>query len=321
MGEHLVRPAEGAGKRPMRDHRNWTESALNGRVTQSGFRRTYRMAEKTEVGTMKGAGDGRSLMWTRLLAAAIAAALLSALIPGTASPYNQDRMDKDIAIMENVINTAMVESEYVYIFNTRDNVRGLYIPEFGTVFTVQVQLISNLARPYLSYWMQGAGVPEIAPFLMMQGMDKEKLEKLLEKLDITVNGKKVDLEKYFLDSDLYDIDVNEKDNTITLKKKKELAEERQKVRREVRRELAEKNLEQYKEELVGLVADYGGTIRQLEDNQWVMVAAYLNASRSLDWEEEPGKVIVKAKKADLDLYDSGKIDYDELKSRMDIEVR
>ena len=70
------------------------------------------------------------------------------------------------------------------------------------------------------------------------------------------------------------------------------------------------------EELPGIVADYGGTIRQFEDEQWVMVVAYLGGSHSGG---PASKVIVKAKKGDLDLYDFGKIDYDEHESRMVIE--
>ena len=80
--------------------------------------------------------------------------------------------------------------------------------------------------------------------------------------------------------------------------------------------LVEKNLEKFKEELVGIVTDYGGTIRQLEDDQWVMVVAYLDGSSSM---APVNKVVVKAKKSDLDLYDFGRIDYDELASRMVIE--
>jgi hypothetical protein len=302
----------------MTGNRNWTGSALSGRVPQSGFRSTYRMAEKTEVEAMKEAQDGRSTMWQRLLAAVIAAALLSTLIPGIARPYNQDRMDKDISIMENVINTAMMESEYVYIFSAQNNVRGLYIPEFGAVFTVQVQLISDLATPFFYSWAYPTPGDGTNPFWMVRGMNKERLEKLFEKLDITVNGKKVNLDEYFLSPDDLEEEGEEgEDHKDVLARRKELEHERQ----QKREELAKQNLEQYKEELVGLVADYGGTIRQLRDDQWVMIAAYLDASRTTRWDEEPAKVIVKAKKADIDQYDSGRIDYDELKTRMEIEVR
>jgi hypothetical protein len=302
----------------MSNHRNWTGSALSGRAPQSGFRSIYRMAEKTEVGTMKEAQDRRSTMWQRILAAAIAAALLSTLIPGIARPYNQDRMDKDISIMENVINTAMMESEYVYIFSMQNNVRGLYIPEFGALFTVQVQLISDLATPFFSNWLYTYGAEGASPLWMVHRMDKEKLEKLFEKLDITVNGKKVNLDEYFLTPEDLDEEGEEgTDREDFLVRRKRLEHQRQ----QKREELAKKNLEQYKEELAGLVADYGGTIRQLSDDQWVMVVAYLDASRATRWEEEPAKIIVKAKKADIDLYDSGKIDYDELRARMDIDTR
>ena len=246
----------------------------------------------------------RSLMWQRLLAAAVAAALLSTLIPGLAHPYSQERMNKDIAIMENVLNTAMVESEFVYIFSTQNNVRGLHIPEFGALFTVQVQLISDWASPYLNYYYLPNAQNPGSPLWALYHMDKEKLEKLVEKLDITVNGKKVDVKEYFQQAE-------ESDE----------GGEKAQARLKKREELAEKNLEKFEEELAGLVADYGGTIRQLENNQWVMIVAYMDPLRGTRQDSEARKLVVKAKKADIDLYDSGKIDYEGLKSRMTIELQ
>ncbi len=253
---------------------------------------------------MKEVASRRSHMLQRILAAAVAAALLSTLVPSLAAPDTQERMAKDIAIMENVINTSMVESEFVYIYNTQNNVRGLHIPEFGALFTVQVQLISDLAVPYFITWNRFGGQKGAAnPFWTMYQMDRRKLEKLVDKLDITVNGKKVSLDEYFEQME-----------------KTEGDDQEYKVRIEKSKELIERNLEEFKEELAGLVADYGGTIRQLDDDQWVMIVAYLDPTRGLHTEEQPNKVLVKAKKSDIDLYDSGKIDQEELRSRMTVEV-
>jgi hypothetical protein len=235
----------------------------------------------------------------RVLAAAIAAALLSTLVPGLASPYSQERMDKDITIMENVINTAMVESEYVCTFPSSQNVRGLYIPEFGALFTVQVQLISNRALP----WVIGLG--QSYPGVWNFYWDQDKWEgfiKNLEDLDIEVNGEKIDLKDYLEEAKRHD-DGEKGDKKVFIKP-------------EENEELVKRNLEKFKDELAGIVADYGGTIRQLEANQWIMVVAYLEGTRSM---APDSKVIVKAKKADLDLYDYGKIDLDELESRMEID--
>lgn len=273
---------------------------------------------------MREVEGGRGLLWQRLLAAAIAAALLSTLIPGLAHPYNKERMEKDIAIMENVINTAMVESEFVYIYNVQNNVRGLYIPEFGTLFTVQVQLISDLAAPYFTSWRYPTGFPP-GSFYMFPPLDKDKLRKLFRKLDITVDGKKLDLEEYFKHmqefnkeyfKELEDVDEEDDNDEDVIIKIRELEEES----KERHKELVEQNLEEFKEELAGLVADYGGTIRQLEDDQWVMVVAYLDPTRGISTDGEPEKVTVKAKKGDIDRYDFGDIEFEELKSRMVIEV-
>ena len=241
--------------------------------------------------------SSRKSLLLRLLAAAIAAILLSTLVPGLARPYSQERMDKDISIMENVINTSMVESPYVYIFSTHQNVRGLYIPEFGALFTVQAQLISNRAFP----WMVGLG--HDSPWAWNFYWDKDKWEgfiKGLEDLEIEVNGEKVDLKKYIEEAK----PRGDRERTVIIKP-------------EQNEELIEKNLEKFKEELAGIVADYGGTIRQLEDNEWVMIVAFLDKSRSA---APVSKVMVKAKKSDIDLYDHGKIDYEDLLSRMVIET-
>lgn len=248
----------------------------------------------------------------RLLAAAVAAALLSTLIPASAHSFSKERMEKDIAIMENVINTAMVESELVYVFDVNTNVRGLYIPEFGAVFTLQAQLTSDWASPYLTSW-QYYGQPG-GPFWNIYQMDREKLAKLVDKLDITVNGKKVNLDEYFDSLQDYEVERgDDEDHTITIRKRKEL-EEKKKLKKE---ELVAKNLEKYKQELATIIADYGGTIRQLDDDQWVMIVAYLGSSHKTT---TVNKVMVKAKKADLDRYDMGDIEFDELVPRMVIET-
>jgi len=244
-------------------------------------------------------GSKRALL-LRLLAAAIAAALLSTLIPGPASPYSEKRMEKDIAIMENVINTAMVESQYVYIFSTQRNVRGLHIPEFGALFTVQVQLISSRALPW--FVLPEGGYPG---WHFMWDKDKwEDFLEGLEEVEIEINGEKLDLKEYIEEAKKR----GEGEDTIFLKTDRMKPEDNE--------ALIEKNLEKFKEELAGVVADYGGTIRQLADEEWVMVVAYLDGSSSM---APVNKLIVKAKKSDLDLHDFGKIDYEELKSRMVIE--
>lgn len=253
----------------------------------------------------------RSLLLQRMLAAAVAAALLSTLIPSLAFPYNKERMEKDIAIMENVINTAMVESELVYVFDANTNVRGLYVPEFGALFTLQAQLTSDWVSPYFTSWQYYGNTAPGSPFWTIYQMDKEKLDKLVEKLDITVNGKKVNLEEYFRQLEEYK--EGDESRKEMLEKRKELEKEKQAKRQE----LVEKNLQKYEEELAGLIADYGGTIRQLTDDQWIMIVAYLGSSHKTT---TANKLIVKASKADLDQYDQGDIDYDELRTRMVIET-
>jgi rhodanese-related sulfurtransferase len=156
-------------------------------------------------------------------------------------------------------------------------------------------------------------------------MDKDKLQKLFKKLDITVDGKRLDLEEYFKHMqkfnrqyfrELEDVDEEDDNGEDVIIKIRELEEES----KEKQKELVEQNLEEFKDELAGLVADYGGTIRQLEDDQWVMIVAYLDPARGVSIDDEPSKVIVKAKKGDIDFYDFGDIEYEELKSRMVIEV-
>lgn len=260
---------------------------------------------------MREVEGNRSLLLQRLLAAAVAVALLSTLVPSLAFSYNKERMEKDIAIMENVINTAMVESELVYVFDANTNVRGLYIPEFGALFTLQAQLTSDWASPYFTSWQYYGARNPGSPFWTIYQMDREKLDKLVDKLDITVNGKKVTLDEYFRSLEEYEEDLD--DRRELLVKRKEHEEQKQAKKQE----LVEKNLEKYEEELAGIVADYGGTIRQLDDDQWVMIVAYLRSSHKTT---TVNKLIVKAKKADIDRYDQGRIDYEELRSRTVIET-
>lgn len=262
---------------------------------------------------MKAVRSKGSLLWERLPAAAVAAALLSTLVPGLAQSYDKDKMEKDIAIMGNVINTAMVESELVYVFDINTNVRGLYVPDFGALFTLQAQLTSDWVSPYLSSWQYYGGQNPGSPFWTIYQMDKEKLSKLVDKLDITVNGKKVSLDEYFESLQDYEVNRGDKKNTITIKERKEFEERKQAKKQQ----LVEKNLQQYIEELAGIIADYGGTIRQIDNDEWVMIVAYMGSSHKTT---TVNKVMVRAKKADIDRYDRGDIDNEELRSRMIVET-
>jgi hypothetical protein len=107
--------------------------------------------------------------------------------------------------------------------------------------------------------------------------------------------------------------MDEDDDSITIVERKQLQEEKQ----QKKEELIAKNLEKYEQELATIIADYGGTIRQLDNDEWVMIVAYLDSSRE---SEGVNRVMVKARKGDIDSYDLGDIEFDELVSRMIMET-
>jgi len=235
---------------------------------------------------------------SRLSAAAIAGTLVFLVAPEPGLPFDNEKMEKDISIMENVINTDLVESDLVYVYDTENNVRGLYVPGFGAVFTFDARLTSEWAAPYFTIWHGWGKGRGGSSFWWFSPEDRRKLEKLLKKLDITINGEKVDIEAY-LEGD--EDEEEERDGN---------------GKAERRKELVEKNLEEFEEELAGLIADYGGTIRQLRDDEWIMIVAYLGSSHRAS---SVRKLSVRVRKRDVDLYDRGEIDYEELRSRMIVE--
>jgi len=86
-------------------------------------------------------------------------------------------------------------------------------------------------------------------------------------------------------------------------------------------ERRQKNLDGLQAELVDVLVDYGATLAELRDDQWVAVAAYLDGSDFFDHDSAGNRVVVKVKMRDLRQHAAGTLNRDAVESRVKVERR
>jgi hypothetical protein len=86
----------------------------------------------------------------------------------------------------------------------------------------------------------------------------------------------------------------------------------------------EKRAEQYgafKSEMIEAIVDYGVTLTELGDDQWLAVVAFLGGRPLLGSEESGGRVMFKIKMRDLRQHSAGNLSRDAVKGRVIVEER
>ncbi len=91
------------------------------------------------------------------------------------------------------------------------------------------------------------------------------------------------------------------------------------VRREERAKEAREHLAGLKIELSEALLDYGATLGELTDDQWVVVAAFLDGF-GYDG-DGPERLVFKARMGDLREYSSGRLTLDQARTRVSIEEK
>jgi len=100
----------------------------------------------------------RTWRFTVLTLLAIPLAVLLLTVDAFAGDRNQDKIHKQISIMEKIIDEAMVESRNALV-RSSGCVRGVYLEGYGPVFTLEVGLVDEgFGLDRLSKWMElGSG--------------------------------------------------------------------------------------------------------------------------------------------------------------------
>jgi hypothetical protein len=221
--------------------------------------------------------------WIRETLIVLAALLLGLLfvtrVDASEAPVSR-KMARQIDVMERIIDQVLIDSPN-FLVHGRDNARGLFLEEFGVLFTFDASLVRGKGEDY---------------------------SKLFQKWEKGFRIEKDDEGKTVLV--IPDFSADEED----LEEAEEVAEG---VRSWREREADRENrlYLRGKAEMVDVLLDYGDTVTTLDDDRWVAIVAYLRDSALFEVEDF-SKLILKAKVGDLRKYASEEISEEEMIKRI-----
>lgn len=172
------------------------------------------------------------------------------------------KLKRKINVMEKIIDEVMKESPYLLI-HTGDPAHGLYLDEFGVLFTVEASLVSE---DFL----------DIDRLSFLNGLRDVRIESDGDRIIIIPD-----------DEDTDEDDEETSDEGLTI----EELRDRHNLR-EVQR------YERGKEELIDTLIDYGEALTELRDDQWVALAAFLEG-HDFFRTNEMSRLLMKVKMKDL----------------------
>jgi hypothetical protein len=220
---------------------------------------------------------GRTLSLLSLTAGCLALA-------GTASAQTTAQMPaklkKQITVMEKVIDEMLVDSKNLLVAN-HEPTRGVYLPEFGVLFTLDAQILS----PDRGEWWKNMGKAF--------------------KVETDKHGNTV----VHLNNDDDDDDSDKADKSS--KEKHEL------TKKEILKD-REERYENGKKEIRDALMEYGYTLTGLREDQWVGIVAYIDDD-DMFGDNEGETVLMRAKVSDLRAHDAGKLSDDAMVSRVSME--
>jgi hypothetical protein len=239
-----------------------------------------------------------------LLAGMLVAATLASSPGAAASGGPAGRVDRQITLMEKVLDQILLESPNLLVYG-QDVTHGLYLAEFGALFTFEASLTGD-------------------------GLGKTLDLSFLKDLRIETEDGKVTILRDSDDaSDSDSVDDEATTDYLIRLKEGEAADEKlvdkmneKKAELKRRHEKASahesKLFENGKTELIDALIDYGETLTALRDDQWVAIAVFLKNSDLFD-QREISRLVLKVKLSDLRAYGADRITQDELRARVIVE--
>ena len=221
--------------------------------------------------------------WRIFLMAALIVGLLGLVVAiADAADTPQERLDRKVRVMERVIDEVLIQSKHVTVGPGRST-RGVVLDEFGALFTFDADVGVGLL-PGVPRLMisrdRGDHTIVLAPKPPRPSEPGEELER-------------EEIEEYHL----------------KLEEWKDKEEQKQR-----------ENYAAFKTEVVDTLVDYGGTLTELKDDQWVAVLAFVGEN-PLFGGESGSRLMVKVKARDLRQYGAGSLSRDAVVKRVVVEER
>ncbi len=219
----------------------------------------------------------------RLLVAA-AALLACWSLTGWSDATAQDvprKLEREIFLMEEIISDVLIDSPYWLVSSGGPN-HGIYIDGFGVLFSLEASLTSG------SFWHDDGGWSLLRKLGWRRHSDR-----IIIDLD--------DDDEYWDDEDYDDEDEDAYDRY-----------------RSRRKERDERCYERGRGELREVLADTGDILSELNDQDYVAIAAFLEDHRYFR-RNKLSRLFMKVKMGDLRAYHDDHISLEELESRIVVE--
>jgi len=197
-----------------------------------------------------------------------------------------DENDRDVEIMERILDTALEKDELRKIPGLSGHTRGLYLDDFGILFFSPTSLLEKNIKVFVKNASEAEKRAEQA----------EKRAKEYEKR-VKKYKKRVDSDK---DSLSFSFTFNMDDFDFDFHRSK--AE-------------TDSIVDKIRDDLLELLGQYGNTLKKVNDNEWIMIAVDLN---DRFWNEELYWLYIKVKKSDVIKYNREEINFDSFKKRVKV---
>jgi hypothetical protein len=228
----------------------------------------------------------------------------------------RDRLTRKVRVMERVLDEILVQSPHVRV-SGGSNTRGLVLDEFGALFTLEASL--GVER-FGYFTMDEARVRAEEARLKFEQARVEAEEARMNAMEHEKNSAEEEASEERAEARSARAEARQKariasDGLVWSSwpdSMKDMKEEGEKKKKE--------HLEGFKTELIDTLIDYGPTLGELKDNQWVAVVAFLDDQVRLIGQGSSGeRLILKVKMADLRQYAAGKTSRSAITSRVSME--
>jgi hypothetical protein len=282
-----------------------------------------------------------------LLSGLVAVIALGQLLdggPALGQAHSRDgRLTREIGVMEGIVDQVLLDSKNLLV-SGRDNTRGLYLDEFGAVFTFDASLVGgsmgglrslSMLKGDFSFLAGKDGSPSVR---FLRG---NKDLKALRDSEYAVQAKAKDLEAKARELDKKAKQQAERDEEMKDEESKKsgdsstdedepgntviVSHKNGKIK--IHSGGEEFNLDDDSEsdpatlykngkaEIIQALMDYGDTMRALRDDQTIAFAAFLHGSDYFT-QNKISRLVLRAKVRDLREFAAGRITEQEMRSRI-----
>ncbi|MBL7136002.1 MAG: hypothetical protein ISS81_05330 [Candidatus Marinimicrobia bacterium] len=199
--------------------------------------------------------------------------------------YGDDN-DRDVEIMERILDTALEKDELRKIPGLSGHTRGLYLDDFGILFFSPTSLLEKNIKVFVKNASEAEKRAEQAE------KRAKEYEKRVKKYKKRVGSDKDSLSFSFT-FNMVDFDFDFHRSRVEI----------------------DSIVNKIRDDLLELLGQYSHTLKKVKDNEWIMIAVDLN---DRFWNEDLCWLYIKVKKSDVIKYNREEINFNSFKKRVKV---